>query len=73
MLIYINFAGMRKDEISKVIYQRAVQKINFAMNIFTKGLFLLVIMHLSPFILVLLHFFMGKYSIDSWFFYYPVW
>lgn len=36
-------------------------------------IFSVPIMYLSPFFLVLFHFCMGKYSIDSWFFYYPIW
>lgn len=72
-LLYVYFVGMRADDIGERIYANAAQKVEVATKNMTVGLFSIRIMYLSPFLVVFYHWCTGKYTIDSWFFYYPVW
>lgn len=69
-LIY--FSGARL-KLNTAIYARAEQRNNFATKIILKGLVPIPIAFLSPFVLAAYHWCLGKYTIDSWFFLYPVW
>lgn len=65
--------GIGKTDITKLIYAKATQSINYAIRMFVNGLFLVPIMHLSPFIVALYHLCMRSYTIDLWTYYYPIW
>lgn len=60
-------------ELNKAIYVRAEQRNDFASKIILVGLASIPIAFLSPFVLAAYHWCLGKFTIDSWFFLYPVW
>lgn len=58
---------------NKAIYAETERKIKFGLDIFSYGMFGTIAACLAPFILVAYHWCLGKYTIDSWFFFSPVW
>lgn len=69
----LKFSGTTKDKMNKIIYEKAATQINFAMKVLVISIWSNVMMHLSPFILVFYEWCLRKYTIDSWFFYVPIW
>lgn len=70
--IDIQFLGMGNVE-SRIIYKQAEQRMNFATRIVVCAQIVFPVMSFSPSILAACHWFLGKYTIDSWFHYFPVW
>lgn len=68
-----NFTGIQKDEMSKIIYARAAQKVDSILHALFRAMFPVPIIELSPFLLVLVHLGLGTYSIDSWLTLYHIW
>lgn len=66
------FSGTNLDEDSGVIYTVAEQRITLATKIIMTGV-ASVPATLSPFLLVAFHWYTGKYTIKSWFLFYPIW
>lgn len=68
-----SFPGSNKGDTSRAIFQRAAQQINEAIKIISRTTLPVPILYFSPFIEVVYHLCMGKYSIESWHVYYPLW
>lgn len=67
-----DFSGVAKGG-TGMIYTNAEQRITAATKIALCIQFLVPITSSSPFLLVTYHWCMGIYTIDSWFFWFPVW
>lgn len=69
----VNFVGIKKDENRIIVYARAGQQITFVMKICIIVAAATAIAQVSPFLLVAYLWCMGKYTLNSWFFCYPIW
>lgn len=63
---------MRKAE-NGMLYGRAAEQANFGTKVILFGLISSVMLSISPFVLVAYHWSLGKYTLNSWIFYYPIW
>lgn len=56
-----------------MIYARTADKLDLIVKRIVIAIFVPAAMYLSPFIKVTFDWCLGRYTIDSWFFYYPIW
>lgn len=68
-----NITGTNIDETNKVIYAAADQYISYGTKMIMKGIILFGASYLSPFLVVAFHWCLGKYTIESWFLFFPLW
>lgn len=72
-IIFIwSLIGSRKEE-NAVIYVGAEQQTSTATTKFIYCLISIPVVSSSPFLVAAYHWCVGKYTIDSWFFFFPVW
>lgn len=68
----LHFPGKKKsDEI--IIYIKAEKRFDSVTKMSINIQVVIAILYFSPFALVAYHWYIGKYTIDSWVIYYPIW
>lgn len=72
LIVYICWLGANKVE-NEMIYTRAELRINFVMKIIYFGYVPIPMVSLSPFVVAAYHWCLGNYTLDSWFFFLPIW
>lgn len=70
-LLFFIRPGMKLHE-NYTLYAETQQRIQFWVKI-GAAIFIVPVASISPFVLVTFHWCKGKYTLDSWFFFYPVW
>lgn len=68
----MQFVGMENGE-RKLIYSQAEERMNFATKIVICAQVVFPVMSFCPTVLAACHWCLGRYTIDSWFYYFPVW
>lgn len=72
MILSVVWIGAKTVE-NQMIYARAELRINFIMKIIYCGYVPIPIVSLSPFVVAAYDWCMGNYTLDSWFFFMPIW
>lgn len=71
-IVFFLHIGAKKEG-NEIIYIRAEQRISFATKIFIYSSIMTPTSTLAPFILAAYHWFLGKYTINSWILFFPAW